>query len=206
MSDDFNGNGPDDFESTLPESLIPYDAWLEDAHREVMLKALDYASQNGLPGEHHFYLTFLTNAAGVDIPQRLKDRYPHEMTIVLQHQFRNLVVDHQKKQISVGLSFGGIPTTLTIPVSAIIAFADPHIQFGLRFTGPTFADDLSHSENDPSSEEKPGLIHDLVTPSASEEKKAASLPENRQQAEIVSLDAFRRRHPDSETHTPKDSQ
>ncbi|MDF7674094.1 ClpXP protease specificity-enhancing factor SspB [Acetobacteraceae bacterium ESL0709] len=205
MSDDFNGNGPDDFDSILPASLIPYDAWLQDAHRDVMLKALDYASKNGLPGEHHFYLTFLTTVTGVEIPQRLKERYPQEMTIVLQHQFRDLVVDHQKKLVSVGLSFGGIPTTLVIPVNAIIAFADPHIQFGLRFTGPTFSDDLPAEEESLPHDATISTLYDLVLPSGNEEKKSASPAENRQQAEVVSLDAFRKRSPETDSPSPRDN-
>ncbi|QHI94980.1 hypothetical protein GT348_00355 [Aristophania vespae] len=200
MTDDFNG--PDDFDPTTPDSLIPYETWLENAHRNVMLDALEYVSRNGLAGEHHFYITFLTNLTGVDIPQRLKDRYPREMTIVLQHQFKNLNVDRQNKTMSVGLSFGGIPSTLTIPINAIIAFADPHVQFGLRFSAPTFSED-DNTEALPSTEDRDSvtMIHDLQ-PSSIEAKKTPISPEKRQEAEVVSLAAFRKRHPSTEDNTP----
>ena len=81
-------------EDTKPaESLLPYDRWTEDAMREVALRALDHAGTHGLPGEHHFYLTFRTDFPGVAIPGHLKARYPEEMTIVVQHQFWDLKVD-----------------------------------------------------------------------------------------------------------------
>ncbi|MBX9698640.1 MAG: hypothetical protein K2X74_04335 [Acetobacteraceae bacterium] len=120
---------------THPEadSLLPYDRWTEVALRAVVVDALDYAARNGLPGEHHFYITFRTDYPGVTIPGHLKARFPQEMTIVLQHQFWDLRVDRAAGTFSVGLSFGGVPATLAIPVAAIGAFADPHVQFGLRF-------------------------------------------------------------------------
>src|SRR3712207_4283873 len=112
----------------LPEtdSLLPYARWAEDALRAVVLDALGYAAEHGLPGEHHFYLTFRTDSPGVAIPGHLKARYPQEMTIVLQHRFWDLKVDRAAGVFSVGLSFGGVPAVLTVPVSALSAFADPH--------------------------------------------------------------------------------
>ena len=116
-----------------PESLLPYEEWIAEAMREVVAQAIDYAAENGLPGEHHFYITFRTDYPGVVMPPRLRAQYPQEMTIVLQHQFWDLKMDRETNAISVGLSFGGVPATMVIPLAAVTAFADPHVRYGLRF-------------------------------------------------------------------------
>ena len=108
-----------------PDSLLPYDEWVEAAMRQVVARAVAYAAANGLPGEHHFYLTFRTDHPGVVIPPRLRAQYPQEMTIVLQHQFWDLKMDDEAGLISVGLSFGGVPASLVIPLGAMTGFADP---------------------------------------------------------------------------------
>ena len=101
-----------------------------------------HVAANGLPGEHHFYLTFRTDHPGVVIPPRLRAQYPQEMTIVLQHQFWDLKMDDEAGLISVGLSFGGVPASLVIPLDAVTGFADPHVRYGLRFrAGRPAADD-----------------------------------------------------------------
>lgn len=116
----------------VPDSLIPYDEIVQDALRAVVGRVLgQVASNGGLPGDHHFYITFKTQAAGVDIPKRLVERFPDEMTIVIQHRFWNLTVDASR--FSVGLSFNQIPSTLIIPFSAITGFHDPAVNFELRF-------------------------------------------------------------------------
>ena len=117
-----------------PESLLPYDTWMEQALRHVMLRALQHVAAHGLPGGHHFYITFNTTHPGVSIPARLKAQYPEEMTIVVQHQFWDLVVDEDAQLMSIGLSFGGVPASLRIPFAAISAFADPHVRHGMRFS------------------------------------------------------------------------
>ena len=164
-----------------PDSLLPYDAWTEEALRQVVVRALAYAGANGLPGEHHFYVSFRTDRAGVVVPQRLLAQYPHEMTIVLQHQFWDLQVDEPGGWFSIGLSFGGIPTTLTVPFSAVTAFADPHVQFGLRFR-PQEEEAANDKEQDP------------PAPKAAEPEPdpPAEAPQ------VVSLDAFRKRTPTKE--------
>ncbi len=159
------------------ESLLPYDEWTEAALRQVVLRALAHVAAHGLPGEHHFYITFLTPHPGVVMPPRLRSQYPQEMTIVLQHQFWDLQVDEEAGLISVGLSFGGVPSTLVIPLGAVVAFADPHIHYGIRFrpdraAAPAAAD---------------------VTP-AEGETPAAAEPKS-EPPQVVSLDAFRRRGP-----------
>src|SRR5579862_7358165 len=116
-----------------PESLLPYEEWMAEAMREVVALAVSHVAANGLPGEHHFYLTFRTDYPGVVMPPRLRAQYPQEMTIVLQHQFWDLKMDQEAGLISVGLSFGGVPASLVIPLGAVTGFADPHVRYGLRF-------------------------------------------------------------------------
>ncbi len=120
--------------NTAPaESLLPYSYWTEEALRLVVQDALSHAAEHGLPGDHHFYLTFRTAHPGVAMPGHLRARYPQEMTIVLQHKFWDLAVDKQAGTFSVRLSFGGVAALLTVPFAALTAFADPHVRFGLRF-------------------------------------------------------------------------
>ena len=156
-----------------PESLLPYQEWTEEALRLVVVRALQYAARHGLPGGHHFYLSFRTDQPGVVIPARLRAQYPREMTIVLQHQFWDLVIDEPAGLFSVGLSFGGTPASLTIPFAAISAFADPEIRYGLRFT-------IGEPEAEPEAAPEPETPAETPTP------------------QIVSLDAFRRRTPPKE--------
>jgi len=108
-----------------------YDRMMEAALRSVVREALNVAAATGLPGEHHFYLTFRTDFPGVDIPARLRQRHPEEMTIVLQHQFWDL--ESTEAQFSVTLSFDRVHEKLTVPFAAITAFVDPSVQFGLQF-------------------------------------------------------------------------
>jgi hypothetical protein len=154
-------------------SLIPYERWTDDALREVVARALELAAAEGLPGEHHYYLTFRTDHPLVKVPGHLKARYPQEMTIVLQHQFEGLTVDRSRQLFSVRLYFGGVPATLVVPFSALTGFADPAVRFGLRFQ-PTM---------DSAAEPQPEA--------APEAPAAAPTPEA--PAQVVSLDAFRRR-------------
>ena len=116
----------------LPDSLIPYDDIVQEALRAVVGRVLGPVAETGhLPGTHHFYITFKTQAPGVDIPQRLVERFPDEMTIVLQNRFWDLTVDENR--FSVGLSFNQVPSKLVIPYSAITRFQDPEVQFELGF-------------------------------------------------------------------------
>src|ERR1700681_4249023 len=115
------------------ESLLPYERWIANALRHAVLQAIEHVAKHGLPGGHHFYISFRTAYPGVVIPARLRAQYPEEMTIVLQHQFWDLKLDHEARTISVGLSFGGVPSTLVIPLDALVSFADPQIRYALRF-------------------------------------------------------------------------
>jgi hypothetical protein len=160
--------------NTAPtESLLPYAQWTEEALRAVVQDALIHVGKHGLPGDHHFYLTFRTDHPGVSIPGHLRARYPKEMTIVLQHRFWDLAVDKAAGSFSVGLSFGGVPSMLTVPFAALTAFADPHVRFGLRFQGTV--PDIAAAEE----------------PAAPEAAPNGAKPEPKPQ--VVSLDAFRRR-------------
>lgn len=177
MEDETNGAPPQ-----RPDSLLPYDAWTEEALRHVVVRALAHVGAHGMPGEHHFYLSFRTDRPGVIIPARLLAQYPHEMTIVLQHQFWELQVDEPAGWFSIGLSFGGIPTTLTVPFAAVTAFADPHVQFGLRF----------RPQGEEAANDEPG--EPPAPPEAEPAEPAAPGEEN----QVVSLDAFRKRPPTKE--------
>ena len=116
-----------------PDSLIPYDAIVQEALRAVVGRVLGEIVAGGseLPGAHHFYITFKTHAPGVSIPTSLRERFPDEMTIVLQNKFWDLKVGED--QFSVGLSFNQIPSNLVVPYAAITQFVDPAVDFGLQF-------------------------------------------------------------------------
>ena len=159
-------------ETALPDSLLPYDRWTEEALRHVVVQALNHAALEGLPGQHHYYITFRTDFPGVVIPPRLRAKYPQEMTIVLQHQFDDLVIDEAGRSFGVALSFGGVRSALSIPLDAVSAFVDPHVQFGLRFR-----------VDEPAAVEPAAA----TVPALALEAPPAEAPQ------VVSLDAFRRR-------------
>lgn len=110
---------------------LDYTRLVQRALTGVVRDALRVAAEDGLPGEHHFYLAFLTGAEGVELPQRLRSEYPNDMTIVIQHLFWDLAVDEEK--FSVTLRFGGTPEHIVVPFSALTSFVDPAASFGLRF-------------------------------------------------------------------------
>ena len=115
----------------MPTDHIRYDLLAQQALRGVVHRVLSDAARNGLPGDHHFYVSFDTRAPGVRISQRLREEYPEEMTIVLQHQFWDLKVTED--EFEVGLSFKGIPERLGVPFAAVKGFFDPSVQFALQF-------------------------------------------------------------------------
>ena len=133
-----------------PESLIPYDEIVQEALRDVVGRVLGEVEQTGeLPGGHHFYITFNTKMPGVSIPKHLSEKFPDEMTIVIQHRFWDLTVEDDA--VSVGLSFGGVPSTLHVPFAAVTQFHDPAVEFALTFQANA-AEDLPEehevAEND----------------------------------------------------------
>jgi hypothetical protein len=133
-----------------PESLIPYDEIVQDALRAVVGRVLgEVEHSGGLPGGHHFYITFKTRAPGVAIPRHLVERFPDEMTIVIQHRFWDLKVEADS--FTVGLSFGGMPATLLVPFAAVTQFHDPAVEFALTFhadAGDAPAEEHEAAEND----------------------------------------------------------
>lgn len=163
----------------MAEDLIRYDVLAQEALRGVVRKVLAEVAQGGLPGEHHFFIAFDTAAPGVRISTRLKQRYPEEMTIVLQHQFWDLTVG--ESAFEVALSFGGVTEKLYIPFSAIKGFFDPAVQFGLQF--------------DPAKAPQPAALPEPAPAArpaeAREPADAASTPDAG--AAVVSLDAFRKK-------------
>ncbi len=129
----------------MPSSLLPYETWVEEALRGVVRKALAYTVEHGLASPHHFYITFATDAPGVDMPDWLRAQYPEAMTIILQHQFWDLQVSEER--FSVSLRFHGRPAQLTVPFDTIQAFGDPGVNFGLHLHAlPGLADDDAEGE------------------------------------------------------------
>ena len=148
---------------TPPDSLIPYDEIVQEALRAVVGRVLGQVqtSDGLLPGNHHFYITFKTGAAGVAIPTHLRERFPDEMTIVIQNKFWDLTVG--KSGFCVGLTFNQIPAKLEIPFAAITAFVDPAVDFGLQFQAIVAADEPEHHEtaqNDAEREADPSVLTD----------------------------------------------
>jgi uncharacterized protein len=149
-----------------PDSLIPYDEIVQEALRAVVGRVLREVERGGgtLPGNHHFYITFKTFAPGVAIPQHLRERFPDEMTIVLQNKFWDLAVDENGFQV--GLSFNQIPAKLQIPFAAITAFVDPAVDFGLQFQAavgdvePTAHEDAENDTPESAGSEEPGAPDD----------------------------------------------
>ncbi len=114
------------------DSLIPYDEIVQDALRSVVRRVLDKIdAEGGLPGAHHFYIAFRTRAPGVVMPKHLLERYPDEMTIVIQHRYWDLLIDDEHFEI--GLSFNQVPAKLSIPFAAVTGFVDPAVNFALQF-------------------------------------------------------------------------
>lgn len=172
--------------------MLRYDKMVEGALRGVVRQAIETViDQGSLPGDHHFYITFLTDYPGVKIPSYLKERYPGEMTIVLQYQFYDLTVDHEF--MSVKLSFNNIPEKLVVPLAAISIFADPSVNFALQFQPVT--DDLNESLLDALDEiagddDGPDGDKPKGKKKSSKKKKSESDSDSGQ---VISLDQFRKK-------------
>ena len=115
----------------MTKDLIRYDLLVQEALKGVVRKVLTEAAKDGLPGDHHFYVSFRTDFPSAKLSTRLREKYPQEMTIVLQHQFWDLIINEQT--FEVGLSFSGVPEKLVVPFDAVTGFFDPSVQFGLKF-------------------------------------------------------------------------
>ena len=170
----------------MAEDLIRYDILAQDALRGVVRKVLSEVARTGLPGEHHFFVSFATTAPGVRISSRLLAQYPEEMTIVIQHQYWDLAVTEHALEI--GLSFNGVPERLFVPFTAVKGFADPSVGFQLQFV-PVAAPVVTA---EPVPETSPvTLVPPVAREKAAGENKdeAAKTPA----AQVVSLDAFRKK-------------
>lgn len=174
----------------LATDHIRYDILARDALRGVLRQVLADTATHGLPGEHHFYVTFNTTAEGVQLSPRLLAQYPDEITIILQHQFWDLRVNND--EFEVGLSFNGIPERLVVPFSAIKSFFDPSVQFGLQFETVEAGEDLADDADDGDSTTQD------TAPAPSEPAPAAQAPDGQAEApaegaQVVQLDRFRKK-------------
>ncbi|WP_428248108.1 SspB family protein [Ferrovibrio sp.] len=161
--------------------LLDYNLLVENALRGAVRDALKRAAEFGLPGNHHFYITFRTDQPGVEIPPYLHERYPDEMTIVLQHQFWGLEPGEEKFQVT--LSFNKVPERLIVPYAALTAFADPSVQFGLQFRVQPSAESLARGA---------ALAVEPPAAEASGDEAPAEAPKPTT-GEVVALDAFRKK-------------
>jgi hypothetical protein len=181
----------------MATDYIRYDILAQAALRGVVRTVLADAAKKGLPGEHHFKITFNTNAPGVRLSDRMRARYPQDMTIVLQHQFWDLTVS--ETIFEVGLSFGGVTERVAVPFEAVTAFFDPAVQFGFQFETIEGAASADVSSG-PQALEKPAPAAGRP---AAEEKKAETLPapseaetpapDHGTGGEVVRLDRFRKK-------------
>lgn len=167
-----------------------YNAMVEQAMRDVVRQALAQASEIGMPGNHHMLIGFRTDSPGVVMPGYLRQSYPQEMTIVLQHQYWDL--EAGAESFSVTLNFNRIPERLTVPYAAISAFADPSVQFGLQFR---VRPGEAVRATVPASGATPGATTANTTPEVAEEEPAAAAPAPApaKTGEVVALDAFRKK-------------
>lgn len=164
------------------DEILRYDKMVHKAMRIVVKSALEDVIEHGLPGDHHFYITFFTDFPGVKIPDYLKDRYPGEMTIVLQYQFSNLYVDDEIMKVR--LSFNNKPEDLQIPLAAISTFADPAVNFALQFQPRDEEEDPDFDPDGPEGD-GPGPKDDEGDDKGDDEGEKTG--------EVVSLDQFRKK-------------
>ena len=174
----------------MADDQIRYDILTQDALRGVMKKVLSEVARTGLPGNHHFFITFLTNAPGVRISSRLRERYPEQMTIVLQFQYWDLKVTDAG--FEVGLSFSDVPEKLEVPYTAVRGFYDPSVNFEMEF-------EIRPEQEVPAlpSEAKPKLAS-VVIESEEPQTEAEPKPEDEsgepgKSGQVVSLDSFRKK-------------
>jgi hypothetical protein len=183
----------------MSDDFIDYGELIDDAMHIIVKQVLDLAQKEGLPGAHHFYISFLTGHTGVKISERLKSKYPDDMTIVLQHQFENLKVDSDK--FAVSLSFEGVRESIVVPFDALTAFADPSVKFGLQFRSvDMFDDEMSELDLEAMSEVQELLAEDMTEPTTLPSKKATKTKKplksevgEQDSSNVVSIDSFRKK-------------
>lgn len=150
-----------------------YDLLAQQALRGVVRSALEHAAHDGLPGDHHFYIAFSTLAPGVQVSERLRERYAEEMTIVLQHQFYGLEVTPDR--FTVQLHFNNVPETLVVPFSAVKGFYDPSVQFGLQFDVATQAAEATRRRGKSGARQQKAANSQSNSPSAKKSKAKAKV-------------------------------
>jgi uncharacterized protein len=195
----------------MPTDHIRYDLLVQEALRSVVRKVLADAARNGLPGDHHFYISFKTQAPGVTVPAAMRQKYPDEMTIILQHEFWDLSVNGDGFEVS--LSFSRKPERLTIPFAAITGFSDPSVPtFGFKFMVPEVVDsgaappvarpklaDKDESETVAPIKRTPNPAPMAKAPAPAKPSEPAANPvpaktaEKTEAAKVVSIDAFRKK-------------
>lgn len=169
--------------------LFDYDGLVDAALRGVVRNAIEQAVTYGLPGEHHFYVTFRTQAPGVKIPPHLLATHPEEITIVLQHEYWNLALDEDAEDsFSVTLSFNDRKERVVVPFSAVTGFADPSAKFGLQLQYESDVEDSLADEPAPAEAVPPPFVRQ--TP---EVRKPAPFPADTSEGKVVALDAFRKK-------------
>jgi uncharacterized protein len=173
----------------MADDFIRYDILIQEAMRGLVRTVLKDAGVRGLSGDHHFFISFDTNHPGVTLSTRMRAQYPQEMTIVLQHQFWDLKVTDDN--FEVGLSFNGVTERLVIPFAAVRRFADPSVNFDIRFAEITEGVQAGSSDEAAENKDAPVKIAD-----AKEQKSEVSksdLPKGEMKGEVVSLDRFRKK-------------
>jgi uncharacterized protein len=172
----------------MAEDLMRYDQLAQNALRGVVRDALRKVQKTGLPGEHHFYIAFNTKYPGVILSDRIAERYPREMTVVLQHQFWNLIITDDRFEVE--LSFDNIPEKLVIPFNSIKGFLDPSVQFGLQFEVVPVED-----QEQPDSKRVAAAARNEKSPETpeGESSEKAKSDDDETPAKVVSLDAFRKK-------------
>ena len=172
------------------DPVLRYDKMVEKALRSVVRHAMESVIDQGLPGDHHFYVTFMTQHPGVDIPKYLKEQYPDEMTIVLQYQFYGLEVNDER--FCVTLSFNNVPERLVIPLEAITIFADPSVNFALQFqpVDELMIDEEGEAEDLYAELEKEETSGDKTTGKKDKKEKAAD--DKEKTGKVISLENFRK--------------
>ena len=166
---------------------LRYDKWIEDALRGVITRTLEFAAENGLPGEHHFYVTFRTDDPDVRIPDYLRAQHPEEMTIVLQHQFDDLIVTDEA--FSVSVRFKGKPEALYVPLPAITAFADPSVNFGLQLKMVT-VDEMDDEDFGALAE---SLVDEDAVDTDLDDPLDGAADNDGKRGEVIALDTFRKK-------------
>ncbi|NQV48447.1 MAG: hypothetical protein HQ504_11805 [Rhodospirillaceae bacterium] len=175
----------------MESDLFTYETWVEEALRKVIHRALEQTHAQGLKGDHHFFITFQTTFEGVNIPAPLLAEHPDEMTIVLQHQFHDLVVDEDG--FAVTLSFNGRPSRLVIPYAAVTTFADPAVNFVLQLKMSADVTDFDKTSNGAAPQPAPVTDNTDIAETDLAPGDDDGAADDEKMGEVITLDAFRKK-------------